>query len=346
MTSYCCSKWHAMLSGIQFIWGMLNHKPYLLQPGRLTQQGPGEREKEADWGLALRGRHNTESTTCLLSRFPPVVPLKCGQRWYFVLTWMSTNSKCMCWMLVFWPLSRESLKECCQKSGQRNTEWYKRQMVSWLDRDNEFSRSCCLSCGQVFKCCAGVCMSLRFKCQCVLILKTLMILCEWAVDKQFLTLEKNSNLLNLLPSVQISPMPFRISAFWTSYFSFVWRSDFQINMIWWGLRGMFCLWVRICLSTWVNQNSSKFLHIRMTFKIVYLSINIWNTVLCVHSSGINPHGLLLMVFTNEASVQNFPASPSGKRHCAAMFHTDTSWKQSTNRHHASLWRDLKVNDLW
>lgn len=146
LTSYCSSEWHAMLSGIQFIWGMYNHKPYPLQPGRPTQWGPGEREKEAGWGSALRGRQKSKSKTCLLPRPPPVVPVKCGERWYFVFTWMSTNSKCMCWLLVFRPLRRERFKEC-QRADREALHGTKDKWCP--DHDNGFSRSCCLSCGQV-----------------------------------------------------------------------------------------------------------------------------------------------------------------------------------------------------
>lgn len=55
LTSYCFSEWHATLPGIQFIWAMYNHKPYPLQPGRLTQRGPREAWEGGDGSSALRG---------------------------------------------------------------------------------------------------------------------------------------------------------------------------------------------------------------------------------------------------------------------------------------------------
>lgn len=109
LTSHCSSVWHAMLPGIQFIWATSNHKPYPLQPGRLTQRGPGEREKEADWGLALRGGgQESQSKTCLLSKNPPLYFLwnVRGDGILYLLVCLQIANA------VFWPLSRASWKEC------------------------------------------------------------------------------------------------------------------------------------------------------------------------------------------------------------------------------------------
>lgn len=71
LTSHCSSEWHAMLPGIQFIWAMYNHKPYPLQPGRLTQQEP-ERKKEAEMRFSTkRGPKQPKQTLPLVRKNPP-----------------------------------------------------------------------------------------------------------------------------------------------------------------------------------------------------------------------------------------------------------------------------------
>lgn len=154
LTSHCSSKWHATLPGIQFIWAMYNHKPYHLQPGRLTQRGPVEVRERGGLRFSAKAKKKQSLFPVEKSALKLLWNVR-GDSLLYLLVCLQIAAACVeCWWSDCWAETAEKNAthqqqkfEAALKLGTLTAQ-YKRQTVPWFCCDNGFSRSCFFSSGR------------------------------------------------------------------------------------------------------------------------------------------------------------------------------------------------------